>query len=96
MAARITAASAASGKIKVTLAGKAAGAEKYSMCYANSRSAFAANNFKVGIRTSYTSRTLDKTFSKGTYYVCVKSYRDLGNGAKVYGAWSNTFKVVVK
>ena len=96
IAARIASVSVSNGKIKVNLAGPAAGAEMYSMCYGDSRTCFAANDFKVGIRTQYTSRTLTPTFEKGTYYVCVKSYRDLGNGKRVYGAWSNTFRAVVK
>ena len=96
IAARIASVSVSNGKIKVNLAGPAAGAEMYSMCYGDSRTCFAANDFKVGIRTQYTTRTLTPTFEPGTYYVCVKSYRDLGNGKRVYGAWSNTFRAVVK
>ena len=96
IAARIASVSVSNGKIKVNLAGPAAGAEMYSMCYGDSRTCFAANDFKVGIRTQYTNRTLTPTFEPGTYYVCVKSYRDLGNGKRVYGAWSNTFRAVVK
>ena len=96
IAARIASVSVSNGKIKVNLAGEAAGAEMYSMCYGDSRTCFAANDFKVGIRTQYTTRTLTPTFEPGTYYVCVKSYRDLGNGKRVYGAWSNTFRAVVK
>ena len=96
IAARIASVSVSNGKIKVNLAGAAAGAEMYSMCYGDSRTCFAANDFKVGIRTQYTTRTLTPTFEPGTYYVCVKSYRDLGNGKRVYGAWSNTFRAVVK
>ena len=95
-AAKIIGISVENGKIQVRLAGKAAGAEMYSMCYGDSRTCFAANDFKVGIRTQYTNRTLTPTFEPGTYYVCVKSYRDLGNGKRVYGAWSNTFRAVVK
>ena len=98
IAARIASVSVSNGKIKVNLAGPAAGAEMYSMCYGDSRTCFAANDFNVGIRTQYTNRTLTPTFEPGTYYVCVKSYRDLGNGKRVYGAWSNTntFRAVVK
>ena len=96
LAAKIIGVSVENGKIKVRLAGEAAGAEMYSMCYGDARTSFADNDFKVGIRTQYTTRTLTPTFEPGTYYVCVKSYRDLGNNKRVYGAWSNTFRAVVK
>lgn len=93
IAAVVKSVSATNGYIKVALAGKAAGAEMYSMCYSKSVN---FNDFKVGIRTSYTNRTFSKAVSAGTYYVRVKSYRDLGNNKRVYGAWSNAVKVVVK
>ena len=96
LAAKIIGVSVEKGKIKVRLAGEAAGAEMYSMCYGDARTSFADGDFKVGIRTQYTTRTLTPTFEPGTYYVCVKSYRDLGNNKRVYGAWSNTFRAVVK
>ena len=95
-AARIIGVTVTGGKIKVRLEGEAAGAERYSMCYGESRGCFRENDFQVGIRTSYTVRTLTPEFAKGTYYVCVKSYRDLGNNKRVYGEWSNTFRAVVK
>ena len=96
LAATIIGVTVTDGKIKVRLAGEAEGAEMYSMCYGDSRACFKENDFKVGIRTQYTTRTLNKTFEPGTYYVCVKSYRDLGNNKRVYGEWSNTFRAVVK
>ena len=96
IAARIASVSVSNGKIKVNLAGAAAGAEMYSMCYGDSRACFEEGDFSVGIRTQYTTRTLTPTFSSGTYYVCVKSYRDLGNNKRVYGEWSNTFRAVVE
>ncbi len=92
-AAKIAKVTATNGKIKVTLADKAAGAEKYSMCYSKDSS---FSKFAVGVRTSYTSRTFTKAVAKGTYYVRVKSYRELGGTSKIYGEWSNTMKVVVK
>lgn len=92
-AARIAKATATNGKIKVTLAAPAAGAEKYAMCYSKT-SDFA--KYSVGIRTTYTTRTFTKALSKGTYYVRVKSYRDLSATSRIYGDWSNTVKVVVK
>ena len=94
LAATIIGVTVTDGKIKVRLAGEAEGAEMYSMCYGDSRACFKENDFKVGIRTQYTTRTLNKTFEPGTYYVCVKSYRDLGNNKRVYGEWSNTFRAV--
>ena len=47
-------------------------------------------------KDDYTTRLLTKIFPKGTYYVCVKSYRELGNNKRVYEAWPNTVKAVVK
>lgn len=93
IAAVVKSASATNGYIKVVLAGKAAGAKMYSMCYSKSAN---FNDFAVGIRTSYTTRSFTKAVKAGTYYVRVKSYRDLGNNKRVYGAWSNAVKVVVK
>lgn len=85
--------SAVNGKIKVTLAGHAAGADKYAMCY-STRPDF--RDYKVGIRTAYTSRTMTPKFRKGTYYVKVRAYKELGNGQRVYGKWSNRMQVTVK
>lgn len=84
--------SVSGGKIKVTLAGHAAGADKYAMCYSTKPD---FRDYKVGIRTVYTSRTMTPKFRKGTYYVKVRSYKELGNGQRVYGEWSNRMKVVV-
>lgn len=92
-AAKIQKVTVNNGKVKVALTGKARGAEMYSMCYSQD-SAFAS--FQVGIRTSQTTRTVSKTLEPGTYYIRVKSYRDLGNSKRVYGDWSNTVKVTVK
>ena len=96
IAARIASVSVSNGKIKVNLAGPAAGAEMYSMCYGDSQTCFAAKfSFQAGIRTQYTTRTLTPTFSKGTYYVCVNP-TEIWAMAREYGAWSNTFRAVVK
>lgn len=78
------------GSFKVILAGPADGARLYSMCYSKTPD---FSDFKVGIRTAYTTRTCPKTLPAGTYYVRVKSYRDLGNGKRVYGEWSNTVRI---
>lgn len=80
-------------RIKVTLTGTAKGAEMYSMCYSSDKN---FDDFKVGIRTSGTVRSFRETLKPGTYYVRVKSYRDLGNHKRVYGEWSNTVKVIVE
>lgn len=92
-AAKIKNATVTNRKIKVTLTGTAKGAEMYSMCYSLQKN---FDDFKVGIRTSGTVRSFRETLKPGTYYVRVKSYRDLGNHKRVYGEWSNTVKVIVK
>ena len=96
VAARIASVTASDGKIKVRLSKAADGAELYSMCYGNSADCFGEGDFRVGIRTQYTSRTLTPEFEPGVYYVAVKSYRDLGNNKKIYGDWSNVVRVPVR
>ncbi len=95
-AAVIQSVTASGGYVKVRLAGEAEGARRYSICYGDSRNGFTENTFQVGIRTSYTVRTMTPKLEPGTYYICVKSYRDLGNHKRVYGDWSNIVRVVVR
>lgn len=66
------------------------------MCYASRSNGFTSGNFQVGIRTSYTIRTMTEPLDKGTWYICVKSYRNLGNSKRVYGDWSNVVKITVE
>ena len=95
-AAQIQSVTVSNGYVKVRLTGEAEGAKRYSICYADSRNGFAENNFLVGIRTSYTVRTMTPQLEPGTYYICVKSYRDLGNSKRIYGDWSNIVRVTVR
>ena len=92
----IQSATVTNGYVKVRLAGEAEGARRYSICYADSRNGFTKNDFQVGIRTSYTVRTMTPQLEPGTYYICVKSYRDLGNSKRIYGDWSNIVRVTVQ
>ncbi|MGI6069815.1 MAG: hypothetical protein ACOYBE_05250 [Blautia sp.] len=82
------------GDLKVRLAGKAKGAQKYAMCYSKS-SDYSGMNFKVGIRTSFTTRTMVKGLEAGDYYVRVRSYVELKDKTRVYAAWSPAVKVTV-
>lgn len=82
------------GDLKVRLAGAAKGAKKYAMCYGTS-SDFSNYNFKVGIRTSFTTRTMVKGLKPGTYYVRVRSYVELKDKTRVYASWSPARKVTV-
>lgn len=95
-AASIQSVSVSDGYVKVRLDGEAEGAERYSMCYASRSNGFTSGNFQVGIRTSYTIRTMTEPLDKGTWYICVKSYRNLGNSKRVYGDWSNVVKITVE
>ncbi len=78
--------------LKVSVSG-AAGADHYAMCYSKDPN-FA--NYKIGVRTTYTTRTIAKGLPRGTYYVKVRPYCQLENAVRVYGEWSKTAKVVVK
>lgn len=95
-AASIQSVSVSDGYVKVRLDGEAEGAERYSMCYASRSNGFTSGNFQVGIHTSYTIRTMTEPLDKGTWYICVKSYRNLGNSKRVYGNWSNVVKITVE
>lgn len=95
-AASIQSVSVSDGYVKVRLDGEAEGAERYSMCYASRSNGFTSGNFQVGIRTSYTIRTMTEPLDKGTWYICVKSYRNLGNSKRVYGDWSNVVKITIE
>ena len=95
-AAQIQSVTVSNGYVKVRMAGEARGAKRYSICYADSRNGFTENNFLVGIRTSYTVRTMAPQLEPGTYYICVKSYRDLGNNKRIYGDWSNIVRATVR
>lgn len=95
-AASIQSVSVSDGYVKVRLDGEAEGAERYSMCYASRSNGFTSGNFQVGIHTSYTIRTMTEPLDKGTWYICVKSYRNLGNSKRVYGDWSNVVKITVE
>lgn len=80
------------GDLKVTLAGKAAGANRYAMCWSRSED---FSRYAIGIRTQYTKRTMAKALKPGTYYVKVRSYLQLST-SRVYGDWSKAVKVIVK
>jgi uncharacterized repeat protein (TIGR02543 family) len=82
----------AAGDMKVTLAGAAKGANRYAMCWSRQED---FGRYAIGIRTQYTSRTMVKGRKPGTYYVKVRSYRQLGT-SRVYGDWSKAVKVVIK
>lgn len=82
------------GDLKVYLKGAAIGAQKYAMCYSTS-SNFSNYNFKVGIRTSFTTRTMVQGLAPGTYYVRVRSYVEQKDKTRVYASWSPAVKVIV-
>lgn len=81
----------ANGDMKVTLRGKAVGANRYAMCWSRTAD---FGRYRIGIRTQYTKRTIDKNLKPGTYYVKVRSYRQLST-SRVYGDWSEAVKVVI-
>ena len=81
-----------SGDLKVSVSG-AAGADHYAMCYSKTSD---FGKYQIGIRTSYATRTMAKGLSNGTYYVKVRSYRQLDKSTRVYGDWSKAVKVTVK
>lgn len=80
------------GKCTVKLEQEAAGAKRYAYCYSRTED---FEKFRVGIRSVYTTRTIPDVLPSGTYYVKVRSYRDLGNGKRVYGKWSKAYRVRV-
>lgn len=80
------------GDMKVMLKETAKGADRYAMCYSYQPD---FGRYKIGIRTKYTVRTMAKELRPGTYYVKVRSYRQLDK-SRVYGDWSRAVKVVVK
>ncbi len=85
----------ANGDVKVKLAKKALGAQKYAMCYSTSPD-FRNWNFKIGIRTTYTTRTMAKGLKPGVYYARVRSYLEMKDKTKVYASWSPAVKFTVK